>query len=146
MSVGVGRRCLALEAHLSITLTHSLSWSDTTASTIGRLWGRYTPPLPAHFPGVKQLPFAPRKSLAGFLAASVTGFCISIGFWHHGSDQWQILNYGFLGQVVTAFVVGVGGAVVEALDLGVDDNLSLPILSGAITTAWFYATNFVLGH
>jgi len=127
-------------------LTHSLSWSDTTASTIGRLWGRYTPPLPPHFPGLKFLPFAPRKSLAGFLAATVTGSLISIGFWHRGSDLWQILNLGVFGQALTAIVVGLGGAVVEALDIGLDDNLTLPILSGALIWAWFSFTNLVLGH
>lgn len=125
-------------------LTHSLSWADTTASTLGRLWGRYTPPLPAHFPGLKFLPFAPRKSLAGFLAATVTGALISIGFWHQGSVEWEILNKGIIGQGITAVVVGLGGAVVEALDLGFDDNVTLPILSGAIIWAWFTITNLAV--
>ncbi|GMK54889.1 hypothetical protein CspeluHIS016_0114750 [Cutaneotrichosporon spelunceum] len=125
----------------------TLSWSDTTASTLGRLWGRYTPPLPPHFPGIKFLPFAPRKSLAGFLAASVTGFLIGFGFWHNGSTvyhDWLILDSGVLGRIATSLVVGIGGAVVEALDLGVDDNLTLPILSGALIWGWFEATNYVL--
>lgn len=30
---------------------------------------------------VLRLPFAPRKSLAGFLAATLTGACIAVGFW-----------------------------------------------------------------
>ncbi|OCF34455.1 hypothetical protein I317_03492 [Kwoniella heveanensis CBS 569] len=129
----------------------TLSWSDTTASTLGRLWGRYTPPLPAHFPGIKLLPFAPRKSLAGFLAATVTGFFIGIGFWWNGSNgRWIVLDvedygHGYWGLWVTAAVVGIGGAVVEALDLGVDDNLTLPILSGAIVWAWLATTNLLLG-
>ncbi|EPQ50310.1 hypothetical protein GLOTRDRAFT_50706 [Gloeophyllum trabeum ATCC 11539] len=55
-----------------------LSWADTAASTIGRLWGRHTPPLPRHLLG---LPLAPRKSLAGFLAASLTGGVVAAGFW-----------------------------------------------------------------
>ncbi|BEI80410.1 hypothetical protein CcaverHIS002_0109390 [Cutaneotrichosporon cavernicola] len=125
----------------------TLSWSDTTASTLGRLWGRHTPPLPPHFPGIKFLPFAPRKSLAGFLAASVTGFLIGYGFWHNGSTvyhDWLILDSGMLGRIGTALVVGVGGAVVEALDLGVDDNLTLPILSGALIWGWFESTNYLL--
>ncbi|WVF68113.1 hypothetical protein IAT40_002876 [Kwoniella sp. CBS 6097] len=128
----------------------TLSWSDTTASTLGRLWGRYTPPLPAHFPGIKLLPFAPRKSLAGFLAATVTGFFIGIGFWWSGSNgRWIVLDvedygHGYWGLWVTAAVVGIGGAVVEALDLGVDDNLTLPILSGAVVWAWLATTNFLL--
>ncbi|WWC65488.1 uncharacterized protein I303_108106 [Kwoniella dejecticola CBS 10117] len=128
----------------------TLSWSDTTASTIGRLWGKYTKPLPANFPGLKILKFAPRKSLAGFLAASVTGFLIGISFWWNGSGgRWIVLDvedwgHGYWGLWVTAAVVGIGGAVVEALDLGVDDNLTLPILSGALIWAWLAVTNFLL--
>ncbi|WVR08441.1 hypothetical protein IAU60_005496 [Kwoniella sp. DSM 27419] len=129
----------------------TLSWSDTTASTIGRLWGRYTKPLPSHFPGLKWLKFAPRKSLAGFLAAAITGFFIGIAFWWGGSQgRWVVLDvedygHGYWGLWATALVVGFGGAVVEALDLGVDDNLTLPILSGAVVWAWLATTNYLLG-
>nr|KIR83746.1 hypothetical protein I308_05830 [Cryptococcus tetragattii IND107] len=109
-----------------------LSWADTTASTLGRLWGRYTPPLPSHVPGIRFLPFAPRKSLAGFLAAAVTGALITIWFWGgsgaaektvgYGGGEWKVLTEGVwsskgLGIVLTAGVVGVGGAVVEALGM-----------------------------
>ena len=64
------------------TLLHlnSLSWADTAASTFGRLWGRFTPPLPARVP-ILGLPLAPRKSLAGFLAASITGAAIVFSLW-----------------------------------------------------------------
>ncbi|EIN14225.1 hypothetical protein PUNSTDRAFT_57981 [Punctularia strigosozonata HHB-11173 SS5] len=57
-----------------------LSWADTAASTFGRAFGRYTPPLPARIP-VLGLPLAPRKSTAGFLAAFATGAGIVVGFW-----------------------------------------------------------------
>jgi diacylglycerol kinase (CTP) len=65
---------------ISFASSNSLSWADTAASTIGRLLGAHTPPLPRHTPFLR-LPLAPRKSLAGFVAASVTGACIAIGFW-----------------------------------------------------------------
>jgi diacylglycerol kinase (CTP) len=67
---------------LYLTLPHlnSLSWADTAASTFGRLWGRHTPPLPSRVP-ILGLPLAPRKSLAGFLAASITGAAIVFSFW-----------------------------------------------------------------
>ena len=55
-----------------------LSWADTSASTFGRLWGRKTRALPR---SVLGLPFAPRKSLAGFIAASITGALTSVAFW-----------------------------------------------------------------
>ncbi|ORX41212.1 hypothetical protein BD324DRAFT_575234 [Kockovaella imperatae] len=123
----------------------TLSWSDTTASTIGRLWGKYTPPLPSHFPGVQQLRFAPRKSLAGFLAATVTGILICLGFWWHGSQgRWLLLDGTWPGLLSTAVIVGIGGAIAEAMDLGLDDNLTLPIISGAMAWAWLGATNLLL--
>lgn len=121
----------------------TLSWSDTTASTIGRLLGRHSPSLPSHVPLLSFLPFAQRKSLAGFSAATVTGFLIAIGFWWRGSHgQWKVLDEGLklcgkpLGLWLTASVLGLGGAVVEALDLGFDDNLTLPILTGGVMWAW----------
>src|ERR1700679_9148 len=55
-----------------------LSWADTNASTFGRLWGKKTRALPRSFLG---LPFAPRKSLAGFVAASLTGALTAVTFW-----------------------------------------------------------------
>ncbi|EST09271.1 Phosphatidate cytidylyltransferase [Kalmanozyma brasiliensis GHG001] len=51
-----------------------LSWCDTSASLFGRLFGKYTPPLP-------HPPFARRKSTAGFLAAVVTGALTAYLFW-----------------------------------------------------------------
>ncbi|KAI9691951.1 MAG: hypothetical protein M1820_009659 [Bogoriella megaspora] len=46
-----------------------LSWCDTAASTFGRLWGRYTPRVRRG------------KSLAGSLAAAVTGMATAALFW-----------------------------------------------------------------
>lgn len=57
---------------------YRLSWADTNASTFGRLWGKKTKALPRSFLG---LPFAPRKSLAGFIAASLTGALTAVAFW-----------------------------------------------------------------
>lgn len=66
--------------------SHRLSWCDTAASTFGRLYGRYTWPLPRSLLG---LPLAPRKSVAGFVAAVITGAAIAIGFWGWAVPQWQ---------------------------------------------------------
>ena len=68
-----------------LNLTHlipfnSLSWADTAASTIGRLFGARSPRLPSRLPFF-GFPLAPRKSLAGFIAAAVTGTLIAVGFW-----------------------------------------------------------------
>jgi len=64
----------------NVHFPNSLSWADTTASTFGRLWGYKTPRLPARTP-ILGLPLAPRKSLAGFIAAATTGALIAFGFW-----------------------------------------------------------------
>ncbi|KAJ8082302.1 Diacylglycerol kinase [Marasmius tenuissimus] len=134
-----------------------LSWADTAASTIGRLWGYLTPRLPTHIPLIPffpnsplRLPLAPRKSLAGFIAAFVTGSAIAAGFWgwmapmRYSKDDisWWLdggvnagqSGYGFggyLGLALISVCAGIISAVAEALDLGsLDDNLTLPILSG----------------
>ncbi|KDQ54037.1 hypothetical protein JAAARDRAFT_38630 [Jaapia argillacea MUCL 33604] len=148
-----------------------LSWADTAASTIGRAWGRYTPPLPNHILGI---PFARRKSLAGFLAATVTGACIAAGFWtwiapmrESGAswswdegviventqynwlpepvkdylrqlDVFPINTSGWLGIGMISTVAGVVSGVAEALDVGsLDDNLTLPIISGSCIWGFF---------
>jgi diacylglycerol kinase (CTP) len=104
---------------------HSLSWSDTTASTVGRLLGRHSPSLPSHVPFLPFLPFSSRKSSAGFAAAALTGFLIAVAFWwngsHDGYGPYSVLDDGVVvcgkpaGLWVSAAVLGVGGAVVEAL-------------------------------
>ncbi|KAF8230550.1 hypothetical protein L208DRAFT_1281361 [Tricholoma matsutake] len=126
-----------------------LSWADTAASTVGRLFGAKTPRLPSRLPFLR-LPLAPRKSLAGFIAATVTGTLIAVGFWgwvapfRSGTPglSWVWDSGASLASSssVTGRWVGLGGlgvvaglisGVAEALDLGsLDDNLTLPIISG----------------
>ncbi|OCH87579.1 hypothetical protein OBBRIDRAFT_820554 [Obba rivulosa] len=131
-----------------------LSWVDTAASTIGRLYGPRTSRLPRSIWGI-PVPFASRKSVAGFLAGSLTGTCIIIGFWGwvaplgNTDPSWSwpgelshtfgsyivpganakirgMIELGLLG-VASGLISGVA----EALDLGsLDDNLTLPIISG----------------
>ncbi|EPS95817.1 hypothetical protein FOMPIDRAFT_1062525 [Fomitopsis schrenkii] len=121
-----------------------LSWADTTASTVGRLFGARTPKLPARLP-VLPLPLAPRKSVAGFAAATLTGAAIAIGFWGwvvpsvgaQSSWHWPEAS-GWLGLGVLGVVAGLISGVTEALDLGnLDDNLTLPILSGGCLWGFF---------
>ncbi|KAH8102311.1 hypothetical protein BXZ70DRAFT_931436 [Cristinia sonorae] len=129
-----------------------LAFADTAASTIGRLWGYLTPPLPRNLP-ILGLPLAPRKSLAGFLAAVVTGATVVAGFWgwtvqmgvanplwtwENGlvEAQTDVLS-GWAGLAVLSVVGGLVSGVAEALDLGsLDDNLTLPIISGGCIWAF----------
>lgn len=88
-------------------ISHRLSWADTSASTFGRLWGRLTPPLPSHILG---LPLAPRKSLAGFIAAALTGAAIVFSFWTWLGDgvdapSWT-WEHGVIGAGVDDSIVG----------------------------------------
>lgn len=144
-----------------------LSWADTAASTFGRMWGSLTPPLPPRIP-ILGLPLAPRKSVAGFLAASLTGAAIVFSFWSwivpavggvdptwdwtygvsgpgvdhspfgqgakailHDAGFSGLPTGGWLGLAVVSVVSGLVTGIAEALDLGnLDDNLTLPILSG----------------
>lgn len=99
-----------------------LSWCDTTASTVGRKWGKYTPKI------------AKNKSLAGSLGAFVCGvFCCYVywGLFRTGPDSlaaqsripfpWLCLINGFI------------GAFAEAMDVwGLDDNLVIPVVSACL--------------
>lgn len=146
-------QCLPIDvATVSVLI---LSWADTAASTFGRLYGRRTPKLPSRILG---LPLAPRKSTAGFVAASLTGALIAVGFWgvlastrFGGRDAtwtWEggVNNAGGggpLGLAVIGLVAGLVSGIAEALDLGsLDDNFTLPIISGSCLFGFFKLWEF----
>jgi diacylglycerol kinase (CTP) len=173
----------------------SLSWADTAASTFGRLWGRRTRPLPARVP-LLRLPLAPRKSLAGFAAASATGALAAVVFWRvaaplrpaaPGEVSWSFDGGfsmptddvvgralreaglkgfkagGWLGLGLIGLTAGVVSGIAEALggpgalsrscacvlmrvraDVGTwDDNLTLPVISGACLWAFFKLMSYM---
>ncbi|KAJ6545878.1 hypothetical protein DFH09DRAFT_1172184 [Mycena vulgaris] len=243
-----------------------LSWADTAASTLGRMYGPRTPPLPASLslawlpawvwvprvlliapaatikensksgnalkenPGkiIKEnpksvknntrrlrLPFAPRKSTAGFLAACATGALVALVFWggiagvkrvtgvaemravaegapgentgyhsqysiagqyvrteggawlrrwvpqgviggvdanpnaNHAGAQTTPARFGvqgWAGLVALVVCAGVVSGVAEALDLGgLDDNLTLPIISGGALMLFFRVWGWAVG-
>jgi diacylglycerol kinase (CTP) len=111
---------------------NSLSWADTTASTFGRFFGSKTSRLPSRLP-ILRLPLAPRKSVAGFTAASVTGTLIAVSFWgwfaplRSGTAglSWAWANSethrqagvtgGWIGLGVVGVVAGLVSGVAEAL-------------------------------
>ncbi|KAG8718658.1 hypothetical protein FRC09_012327 [Ceratobasidium sp. 395] len=129
-----------------------LSWCDTAASTVGRAWGRYTPKLPR---SILFIPIAPRKSLAGALGAVVTGSLITFSFWGWAVTPEFIVGEppvwswdrtsstgGWFGLGALSLASGLVAGITEALgkffDLfpnyigGLDDNLTLPVISGAL--------------
>ncbi|KAF9235517.1 hypothetical protein BU15DRAFT_51337 [Melanogaster broomeanus] len=151
--LGVNAVLSTLPLDIAVVSVLILSWADTAASTFGRLYGALTPPLPQHLFGF--IPLAPRKSLAGFIAASITGAAVATGFWTfigpmrdggltwtweggvspafsgNGNGSNSTMLAGWVGIVTIGVVTGLVSGVAEALDLGsVDDNLSLPTISG----------------
>ncbi|KAH8112233.1 hypothetical protein DFH11DRAFT_1608669 [Phellopilus nigrolimitatus] len=144
-----------------------LSWCDTAASFFGRLYGLHTRPLPQFFtfPFTSShipLPFAQRKSLAGFLAGTATGALIAFGFWGwlapFGSTASSlpkvITMFGNMNMnpavpavdklSIVAVTTGLLAGIAEAIDIGsLDDNLTLPIISGGIIWAIFKLVDYV---
>ncbi|KAL4071812.1 hypothetical protein V8B97DRAFT_2004415 [Scleroderma yunnanense] len=170
--LGVNTVLVALPLDIAVVSVLILSWADTAASTFGRLYGSRTPRLPARLP-ILGLPLAPRKSLAGFIAAAITGAVVATGFWTivgpmrsigSGGDASSGLSWtwergvgssvsdvgnanvfgGWLGTVTIGVVVGLVTAVAEALDLGsIDDNVSLPIITGGCIWGLFKALGWL---
>lgn len=126
-----------------------LSWCDTAASTFGRLYGRYTPRI------------RKGKSLAGSVAAAVVGVATATFFWGYfaprhwgfeesfmfkgtlslpesfndgmasGAGDVGVLN-GWAALGVMSLWSGIVASTSELIDVfGLDDNLTIPILSGA---------------
>ncbi|KAI6041572.1 hypothetical protein EDC04DRAFT_2668910 [Pisolithus marmoratus] len=165
--LGVNTVLVTLPLDIAVVSVLILSWADTAASTFGRLYGQYTPRLPARSP-ILGLPLAPRKSLAGFIAAAITGAAVAVGFWSHLArlrEQRPELSWTWEGGVGEAFAdsdsktlsgwtgiatigiaTGLVTAVAEALDLGsIDDNLSLPIITGGCLWGLFKVLGWLGG-
>lgn len=165
--LGVNTVLVTLPLDIAVVSVAILSWADTAASTFGRLYGQFTPRLPARSP-ILGLPLAPRKSLAGFVAAAITGAAVAVGFWSFVAplrEQKPELSWTWEGGVGRAFansdskmfsgwtgittigiVAGLVTAVAEALDLGsIDDNLSLPIITGGCLWGLFKVCGWLGG-
>ncbi len=134
-----------------------LSWCDTAASTLGRMYGRYTPRIRRG------------KTLAGSAAAAVVGALTASLFW-----GWMVPRYGydeefmFRGTLTLPFIVREGllgwkeevqgsaggwmalgivglwsgfvASASEVVDIfGWDDNLTIPVLSGLGLWGFFKA-------
>ena len=125
-----------------------LSWCDTAASTFGRLWGHRTWRV------------RKGKSLAGSIAACVTGIITAALFWGWLAPTMSSYDHDFAFQGVLTLpskardtlglsvaqssisgyvalgamsvCAGIVASASEAIDLfGWDDNLTIPVLCGA---------------
>ncbi|GAB7349267.1 hypothetical protein MBLNU459_g8415t1 [Dothideomycetes sp. NU459] len=137
-----------------------LSWCDTAASTFGRLWGKYTPrirkgkslagTLAAFVVGVAAaLAFwaaiAPAVPPAWNAADNAFAFDGSLTLHprlraHLRLSKAQSTLQGPAALAVAALTSGLIACCSEAVDLwGLDDNLTIPLLSGAALSAFFWA-------
>lgn len=154
---GVWLTMLACPKDVAVMSVLLLSWSDTAASTVGRAFGKYTPRI------------RKGKSLAGSLAAFGTGVVAAVLFWKVvaeatapelqdgfafrgaltlpapaqeflGLTVAQATITGNLALGVLALSSGFIASVSEAVDIfGLDDNLTIPILSGFGLAAFLWA-------
>lgn len=92
-----------------------LSWCDTAASTFGRLWGKYTPQIRRG------------KSLAGSIAACVTGIITAAVWW------------GWLGPLFAEYNTGEHAFAFQdslVLPKQARDVLGVGIAQASITGYW----------
>lgn len=137
-----------------------LSWCDTAASTFGRLWGKYTPrirkgkslagTLAAFVVGVAAAlafwgaiaPTVPEAWNQGENYFAFDG-SLTLHPWIREHLHWtksQSTLRGPSALAVAAFASGFIACCSEAVDLwGLDDNLTIPLLSGAALSAFFWA-------
>lgn len=139
-----------LPKDIGVTSVLLLSWCDTAASTFGRLWGRYTPRLrrgkslagsfAAFVVGVATSYF-----FYGWMAKSIGPMPGDENFMFKGVlslpsamanalglTQSQATITGSLALGVWSLFTGFAASASEVVDLfGWDDNLTIPVLSGA---------------
>lgn len=129
--LGVSLSVYLFSPRIVFTCLLFLAIADPLASLVGTLAGR----IRLNFPGARG------KSLEGFLASTLvcSGLLLllsSPGFfeWSHlAQSQWIQPYTHSLGFIV---VGGLAGGVAELIQFdGVDDNFSMPILSGLLLTA-----------
>ncbi|CAM9862777.1 unnamed protein product, partial [Phaeothamnion confervicola] len=126
--LGVAGAAAAFPEPVAVMSELHLAVGDPAAAVVGSLFGASTRCLPRE------------KSLAGFAAAAaacaaVTGALVGGGI---------LLPTGMLANapmvaVAASLYGGLCGAVAEAWPWGVDDNLSMPLVSGGLFSL-FYAT------
>lgn len=121
-----------------------LSWADTAASVFGRLFGRYTPPLPSP-------PFAARKSLSGFLAALIAGAGVALLFWGGGvayrAERFDGASWNPSHAVLGATAPGWAHSGWSGWAWGFRGRAPTPLAdsakSGALNAAWDAASRVV---
>lgn len=130
--LGVALITTFTDKDIALMATCLLSWADTAASTFGRAYGKYTPQL------------SRGKSMAGAMASAVTGTLVCYGVYGYLVPRFEYQSPGPLAWTpelskmnlhVFAVATGLVSSISEAIDLaGIDDNLTIPVLSAMFLT------------
>ncbi|MHA1231850.1 MAG: hypothetical protein ACTSRP_21560 [Candidatus Helarchaeota archaeon] len=101
-----------------IYTTTVLIWGigDTTAFLVGSKFGKH------------KLPWNKDKSLEGMLGNIAISIIIAFIFIGIGFAYWGILSIPY--YIICSIIIGICGGFYESLNLGIDDNMSTPILTG----------------
>lgn len=115
---------------ISVMSVLLLSWADTAASTFGRQFGKYTPKV------------GQDKSLAGCMASGFTGLVACYLFYGYYVPKYSFFNgpgdlmwtpeTSHLSIHAYAVVCAVAASVSEAVDIGLDDNFTIPVLGSVL--------------
>lgn len=126
---------LAFPAHIAAGAWAIMAFGDGFASLIGKKYGR------------AKLGWNPNKSWAGFTAFIIAGtigaFVFQTLILHWRGDDFTIFNaWRFYcgGIAVCSAIAAATAAVIESLDIKLNDNISVPLISGILL--WFL--NFTL--
>ena len=121
--VGVIICLVCFEDNVSVLSLVFLSWCDPMASLVGVLYGKHT------------IRFANGKSLAGFIAAVVTGTVATYVVY-----STQIIRPVPQGMSLLVLSLGAGGiaGIAEGVSVfGLDDNLTLPLVAAVLLNIFY---------
>lgn len=125
--LGVVTTFLTQKKDISVMSVLLLSWSDTAASTIGRSFGHLSPKI------------SKSKSLVGSFGAFLTGVFACYFFYGYVVPSYPQYATNFeyvqgsnkISLHLLALLSGFIAALSEGIDFaGIDDNLTIPVLSG----------------
>ncbi|CAH2354384.1 CTP-dependent diacylglycerol kinase 1 [[Candida] railenensis] len=118
-----------LPKDLAVMCNFLLSWADTSASFVGRLYGKYTPKISAN------------KSLAGCAASFATGvfscYLLYGALVPRYTDKVDLpgdilyqRDSSKLDLHLYAVLCGLIASISECIEVGIDDNFTIPVFSG----------------
>ncbi|MFN0151490.1 MAG: DUF92 domain-containing protein [bacterium] len=109
--------------HLAALLWAVLAFGDGPATLVGRAWGRV------------HLPWNQHKSWAGTIAYFLVGgaFATAISWWVAKGCAPEAANLPHLAAL--SFATALVGALIESVPIGLDDNVSVPLLGALFLQA-----------